>query len=181
MWHDIGVRRPHWIVWVILAGGLVAFVDAAALAFWLTLRPRAHAPIVYSPSAHPTSPWRGTSSEETYKLPPIKRNVPVFDARLLDGCSKADLDAVETKIHDAVDVGAPLYNEGDFDGCYRTYESCAQTLERTIHETCKGPPRALRTGREHASKLGAPAEQAWAMRDTFDGLLDVIDRKGPEL
>jgi serine protease Do len=185
MWHDKAMKRPHWIVWVILCGALVLLLDVTALVVWLTLRRPTTAPIVYAPSAHPTAPWRGTArfeeTGETRKLPPIKRNVPVFDARLLDGCSRPDLDAVETKIHDAVEVGAPLYNDGDFEGCYRTYEAAAVAIESTVHEACKGPGRALRTGRERASKLSSPAEQAWAMRDTFDGLLAVIDRKGPEL
>jgi hypothetical protein len=180
---------PRWLVWVLAGLALLVMVDVMAAVAWLTLRPRP-APVVYAPNAHPTSPWRGTSSphfeetEETTttrKLPAIKRNVPVFEVRLLDGCSKTDLDTVEVRIQDAINVGAPLYNEGDFGGCYRTYDTAAESIGRTTEKTCKGPAGILKTGRERAAKLSTSAAQAWAMRDAFDGLLDVIDRKGPEL
>jgi hypothetical protein len=176
------------VLWFAIA---FAFAGGVAcqlvLPVWLASRPAATKVVVYSPGAHPTSPWRGSSvpevlpPDESPHLPPVKRDVPVFEGRLLDGCSHADLDAVETGISDAIDVGAPLYNAGDFDGCYRTYESAALTLERKTSAQCKGPAKALRTGRENAAKLSTPAQQAWAMRDAFDGLLDVIGRKGPEL
>ncbi len=100
---------------------------------------------------------------------------------MLDGCSKTDLDTVESHIQDAIDIGAPLYNEGNFAACYHTYDATADAIVRITEKTCKGPAGALKTGRERASKLAEPAAQAWAMRDAFDGLLDVIDRKGPEL
>lgn len=115
------------------------------------------------------------------KLPAVKRQVPVHPISVLDGCSKSDLDDVEDRIDGAIHVGAPLYNDGDFDGCYRAYESTARTIEKALPNTCKGPAKALKAGRDRASKLSTPAEQAWAMRDAFDGLLDVIDRKGPDL
>jgi len=175
-------------MWVIVLAGVASF-DAAVLGACLLTRPARGRPIVYSPAAHPTTPWRGTTlqaedeatRDDAPSLPKIKRSVPVFDVRLLDGCSKGDLDTVATGINDAISVGAPLYNEGDFDGCYRAYEIAALSVERTTASSCKGPAKVLRTGRERASKLATPAEQAWAMRDAFDGLLDVIDRKGPDL
>jgi hypothetical protein len=175
----------RWL-WVTLLVVLVGAVQTGAVVGWVLFKPHPKA-IVYAPSANPTSPWRGTSSphfEETPenpKLPTVQRSVPVFDARLLDGCSQTDLDSIQTSINDAINTGAPLYNDGDFDGCFRAYESAALSLERTIPKTCKGPTRVLKTGRDHASKRSTPAEQAWAMRDAFDGLLDVIDRRGPEL
>ena len=169
----------------------VALLDAGVVTAYVMLKTPAQRATVYTPSAHPTSPWQGTSmpqvidedtsTESNPKLPAIKRHVPVFDARVLDGCSKTDLDTVENGIQAAINVGAPLYNDGDFDGCFHTYESTALTLEKKTGSTCKGPARALKSGRDKASKLTSAAEQAWAMRDAFDGLLDVIDRKGPEL
>ncbi len=114
-------------------------------------------------------------------LPPVKRNIPVFAVRTLDGCSKTDLNSIQDKINDAIDIGAPLYNDGNFAACYSTYESTAQTLERTLPASCKGPTDALKAGRDKASKLTSSSAQAWAMRDTFDGLLNAIDRKGPDL
>ena len=182
--------RRAWI-WIVL--GLLVFTaglaSAAAVAIRL-MKPRA--PIVYVPEAHPATPWRGTiatvivqpqpdDDETEPKLPSIKRAVPVFEVRVLDGCSKQDLDTVESRIGAAIQTGAPLYNDGDFDGCFTTYESTALAIERDVGKTCKGPASALKTGRERASKRTTPAERAWAMRDAFDGLLDVIDRRGAEL
>jgi hypothetical protein len=187
---------PRWLWAVALLGVVVVLVDVGAFGAWLLFRGAPAKPVVYSPDTHPTSPWRGTStppfdvgrdepnSRSNGRLPAVKRNVPVLDARLLDGCSKTDLDTVESSIGDAIEIGAPKYNEGDFDGCYRTYESAALGIERSLSgggKTCKGPGAVLKSGRERAAKLTKPAEQAWAMRDAFDGLLDVIDRRGPEL
>jgi len=183
-----------------MAGALVVFACGAAMTAVGAMRfveKRSRAPIVYEPTAHPKATWRGTSSTgaapvdedtdddettaPTKKLPNVARDVPVFQLRVLDGCSKHDLDLVESSIDDAISVGAPLYNDGDFDGCYATYESAARTIERDVGKTCKGPANALKSGRERAKKRATAAESAWAMRDAFDGILDVMDRRGPEL
>ena len=182
------MRQSWWIVlWVVASllwtamviGGL--FVVPRALS-------RPAVPVVYSPAAHPKTTWSAPpaveedeTDESAPRLPAVTRSVPVFDARLLDGCSRADLDKIETGITGAIGVGAPLYNEGDFAGCYETYASAARTLESGVGKTCKGPASALKAGRERAATRSTPAESAWAMRDEFDGLLDVIDRKGTEL
>lgn len=180
--------------WIWILFGVLVFTVAAASVAMVAVRwikPRA--PIAYVPEAHPTTPWRGTipaivvqPSEDEIddvapKLPTIKRSVPIFEVRVLDGCSRQDLDTVETRIGAAIETGAPLYNDGDFDACFTTYESTAVALERDVGKTCKGPASALKTGREQAAKRTTPAERAWAMRDAFDGLLDVIDRRGAEL
>jgi hypothetical protein len=182
------VRRA--LIWIGLA--MVVFTAGVACTGYFAVRTlKAHAPIAYSPEAHPTKPWQGTVApqvlvtdedlEITPKLPTIKRRVPIFEARLLDGCSTQDLDTVETRIGSAIAKGAPLYNDGDFDGCYATYETSALAIEHDVGKSCKGPASALKTGREQAAKRTTPAERAWAMRDAFDGLLDVIDRRGAEL
>ncbi len=181
-------RTLVWIALGTLLFGAMAVVGAFALA--RQLKPRSiTTPVVYVPSAHPTTTWRGTSVPEiedeepevTPKLPVVKRSVPFFELRVLDGCSKQDLDTVETRISDAIDKGAPLYNDGDFAGCYATYESTARDLEHDVGKTCKGPGAALKTARDRASKRATAAERAWAMRDAFDGLLELLDRRGPEL
>ena len=180
--------RRAWL-WIVF--GLVLFtagVGSVALVVTRLVKPRA--PAVYVPEAHPTTPWRGTvpvviAQDEDDKvepeLPAIKRSVPIFEVRVLDGCTKQDLDTVETRISTAIETGAPLYNDGDFDGCFTTYESTAREIEHDVGKTCKGPASALKTGREQAMKRTTSAERAWAMRDAFDGLLDVIDRRGAEL
>jgi hypothetical protein len=80
----------------------------------------------------------------------------------------------------AVEVGAPLYNDGNFAACYHVYEGAAADAERRLGSGCWGPKRALKAGRNKAAKLSDSAAQAWAMRDAFDGLMDVIERKFAE-
>jgi hypothetical protein len=109
-------------------------------------------------------------------LPSVERHVPEHDTSVLDGCSQADKDRLVDGIGSAIDVGAPLYNSGDFAGCYHLYDGTASDLERQLSETCVGPKRALLAGQARASKGKTPSAQAWAMRDAFDGLLDVAQR-----
>jgi len=181
------VRRA----WIWILFGLLVFtagVASVALLVARVVKPHDKT-IVYIPEAHPTTPWHGTipavvvkdDDEAEPKLPAIKRRVPVFEVRVLEGCTKQDIDTVETRIGAAIETGAPLYNDGDFDACFTTYESTAKDIERAVGKSCKGPASALKTGRDQAAKRTTSAERAWAMRDAFDGLLDVIDRRGAEL
>ena len=186
------------VLWALLLGAIALVLQVGAVWGVVALRARIEraprGPVVYSPAAHPTTAWQGSApsleeapdetpsdSSEKPSLPHVQRNVPLFDARVLEGCSRNDLDTVQLGIRTAIDTGAPMYNDGDFDGCYKTYEAAALRIERATPKACKGPASVLKIGREHAAKLGTAAEQAWAMRDAFDGLLDVIDRKGTEL
>lgn len=115
-------------------------------------------------------------------LPPAPpRTIPHHDVKLLSGCSDADLKVVLKGIDDGIATGAPRYNRGDFQGCYQTYVSTSQDIEADLPKSCKGPADALKAGREKAAKLSTSSDKAWAMRDTFDGLIDVIERKGLSL
>ena len=104
------------------------------------------------------------------------RNVPVHPARFLEGCSASDLDGIEEALSHSIGRGAPLFNGGDVAGCAEEYEQAATKLEAAIAPSCAGPVRALVAGRTTATKLAEPSAQAWAMRDAFDGLLEVIER-----
>jgi hypothetical protein len=110
------------------------------------------------------------------ELPTVQRHVPAHSLLILEGCSPQNLEQITDVITDAIGEGAPLYNEGDFAGCYRTYVAASLELEHVMPKTCAGPVRALATGRSTAKGLDQVAEQAWAMRDAFDGLLEVIAR-----
>ena len=109
-------------------------------------------------------------------LPPVQRSVPTHPLSILRGCSTSDLASIERSIDSAIKVGAPAYNAGDFQGCYATYDRTALRLESALSASCTGPTIALQTGRANALERSTPADRAWAMRDAFDGLLDVIDR-----
>jgi serine protease Do len=116
---------------------------------------------------------RDTSSEN-------KRNVPALSIRILDGCTRGNIDLIMRSLADAIDVGAALYDDGNFAGSYHIYDGAASDLERKLGTSCQRPAKTLADGRKRAARLGDPSEQAWAMRDTFDGLLDVIRRHGSQ-
>lgn len=109
-------------------------------------------------------------------LPKVKRNVPKHSLSLLDGCPREAIGRIVDSIQEAISVGAPLYNDGQYASCYHVYEGAALDLERKLGRQCRKASRALAQGRQRAAALKEPHEQAWAMRDAFDGLLDVIER-----
>jgi serine protease Do len=107
-----------------------------------------------------------------------KRNVPALSVRILDGCSRSNIELMMKAIADALDIGAALYDDGNFAGSYHIYEGAASDLERKLGNSCHRPAKTLADGRKRAARLADPSDQAWALRDTFDGLLDVIRRHG---
>jgi hypothetical protein len=115
---------------------------------------------------------RGRSS-----LPSIKRDVPHHEMSLLTGCSDVDLERAARLVAEAIEVGAPVYNDQHYAACYHIYEGAALEVEKRLPVGCAGPKRAMHEGRARASKLEEPAAQAWAMRDAFDGLMEVIVRR----
>jgi len=121
-----------------------------------------------------------TADEEPAPRGKGRRKVPALPVRILDGCSMGSIALMLKTIGDAIDTGAPLYNDGNFTGSYHVYEGAASELERKLKPTCLRPAKALADGRKKAARLASPSDQAWAMRDTFDGLLDVIKRWGTE-
>jgi hypothetical protein len=118
-----------------------------------------------------------TSEKSTRNLPSVTREVPQHRLSVLDGCSDKDVRTLVEGIDGAISVGAPLYNSGNFAGCYHLYSGTAADLERRVSSGCTGPVHALAAGRERAGSLDDPSRQAWAMRDAFDGLLDVVERR----
>lgn len=122
--------------------------------------------------------WQAfVASREATSLPTVKRDVPHHDLSVLKGCGEGDLRLLAQMIGEAIDVGAPLFNGGNFAGCYHVYAGASADAEPKLGAACIGPKRALSEGRKKASALPDPAAQAWAMRDSFDGLIDVIQRK----
>ena len=105
----------------------------------------------------------------------VKRNVPRHELSLLAGCSEANLHVIADRIQVAISVGAPAYNEGNREGCFRAYASAAVAIDHEVKE-CTGPREALLAGVRKADKLVSFDDKAWAMRDAFDGVLDVIER-----
>jgi S1-C subfamily serine protease len=106
--------------------------------------------------------------------PRIVRKVPMHQVAFLDGCNRQDIAEVVRTIGEAIASGAPLYNQGNHEACYRIYEGTAEKWEREA--PCPGIRTAFGDGLLRASALTSFTEKAWAMRDTFDGLIDVAAR-----
>ena len=118
-------------------------------------------------------------ADDTHPPGHAKRNVPALPIKILDGCSRGSVALIVKSIGEAIEIGAPLYNDGNFAGCYHVYDGAAGDLERklVLESSCQKPAKALAEGRRKASHLASASDQAWAMRDTFDGLVEVIKRK----
>jgi hypothetical protein len=155
-----------------MAGFAVLYVKAKGEAH----RASAAATTRSAPSPSDQDDDRTTSARPS--LPSVTRHVPTHPLEILAGCSSGDVVLIGSSIGDAIEVGAPAYNQGDFAGCYETYRSTAATIEGKLPKGCSGPARALAAGRARARTLPTASEQAWAMRDAFDGLLEVMHRAG---
>ncbi len=107
----------------------------------------------------------------------IRREVPSHPVELLEGCTDDEIMLVAREIAGAIEKGAPIYNSGDHEACFRIYEGVALRLENTLPKTCLGPREALGQGLLKAETKEGYTLKAWAMRDAFDGLLDVITRR----
>ncbi len=118
---------------------------------------------------------RGRETNASLPAPP-SRQVPVHRLKLLDGCSGDGARRIQRAIGDAIDVGAPLYNQGHLEACFRIYEGAALEIDRRV-PGCAGPKQALRAGLKESTRRDSWADKAWAMRDAFDGLLELFDRK----
>lgn len=105
-----------------------------------------------------------------------RRKIPEHSLALLDNCQAAQRATIVNEIEQAIKLGAPLYNSGKIEACYRIYAAVALDLEKKV-QACEGPKRALLAGVGNADKLAGWSEKAWAMRDAFDGVLSVIAKK----
>ncbi len=104
------------------------------------------------------------------------RRIPNHPLALLDACSPPQIQSIASEIERAINLGAPLYNSGNVEACYRIYAGVALDLNKKA-DICTGPKRALLDGVQTADKLDDWSAKAWAMRDAFDGLLAVFERK----
>ena len=102
------------------------------------------------------------------------RHIPHHPASILNGCPVPGLRATYDAIIQAIAVGAPLYNDGNFEACYRIYAGAALEVNRTV-KACAGPKAALAAGVANAERLPGWSDKAWAMRDAFDGLLALAE------
>jgi serine protease Do len=97
-----------------------------------------------------------------------------MEVAMLEGCKGADIEHVYKTIVDAIGIGAPLFNSGDHEGCYRVYEKTALELVPKLEEGCTGIKERLLAGLMSASKAQKYTDKAWAMRHAFDSILRAI-------
>jgi hypothetical protein len=113
---------------------------------------------------------------ESSSKPRITRNVPQHPDSLLEDCGKDDIENVAVTIVDAIESGAPLYNSGNTEACYRIYAGAVNDIDRRVNQ-CQRVKKALREGLTNSGKSTDWVVKSWAVRDSFDGVLQVIRRK----
>jgi hypothetical protein len=108
--------------------------------------------------------------------PKIVRRVPRHEVAVLDGCRDEQLLEVFRDITEAIQIGAPVYNEGQHEACFVIYRKVAEA--HAADETmCRGVRDAFAEGLRRVGEDEGFTAKAWSLRDTFDGLTDVIVRK----
>jgi serine protease Do len=118
---------------------------------------------------------RRAAAESSGRLPaPPARHVPHHPANLLADCAPPQIDKLGSSIEHAIEAGAPLYNDGQIEACFRIYEATAVALARSL-AGCTGVKRALQGGIGESKHRHGATAKAWALRDSFDGLLQAID------
>lgn len=104
----------------------------------------------------------------------IVRKVPRHELTIFEKCDDKEIAATVKAISEAIELGAPLYNQGNHEACFRIYEGTSMRVER--ESNCKGVREAFGAGLLRAGTFESFTEKAWALRDMFDGLLDVSVR-----
>jgi serine protease Do len=136
------------------------------------------APMIAQPEPMPFSLFATIIAQmREARTPKVHRSVPHFPTSLLAGCSVDAQKLVVKTIGEAIEAGAPLYNAGKAAACYHVYDFAASDLGHKLPAACQGPIKALSDAQKRAAVLPDAVPQAWAMRDVFDGLLDVVVRR----
>lgn len=117
---------------------------------------------------------KGTDGQRMARTP--ERRVPNHPLSVLDGCTPDQVAAVYRSISEAISIGAPVYNRHEYEACFVIYRKVAEKYEGD-RKFCKGVRDAFGQGLLRVETLESFSDKAWAMRDTFDGLLGVIERK----
>jgi hypothetical protein len=94
------------------------------------------------------------------------------DLALMSRCPELPL--VVERLSSAITTGAPIFNSGDAAGCLRTYEAAAHTVvtEVVAEGRCPTVRTLLAAGLARAQGAADEREAAWALRHSFDAILD---------
>lgn len=94
------------------------------------------------------------------------------------GPTLADLDArIRLAATKAINAGAPLYNAGDQDGCYRVYQGALIALEPLLDHRPK-IQASIKAALAKGNAERNPAQRAYALRPALDEILTTIPRPG---
>lgn len=107
----------------------------------------------------------------------VERKIPDHPVTIWMGCDATQMEDILRSISDTIAIGAPLYNQGTkegFEGCFRVYEGTSLRFGRDAG--CKGVRDAFVAGLDRARDMKSFKEKAWALRDTFDGLINAFGR-----
>jgi hypothetical protein len=107
-------------------------------------------------------------------IPP--RHIPEHEVTIWTGCSPEAIEETVSAIGKTIEVGAPAYNRSlkentpdGFEECFHIYNRTALKLETA--GACRGVRTAFGDGLLRAENVKSFKDKAWALRDTFDGLL----------
>lgn len=116
----------------------------------------------------------------------VERKIPDHPVTVWMGCDATQMEDILRSISDTIAIGAPLYNGQSlpvsdpkydpkgFESCYRVYEGTSLRFGRDA--ACKGVRDAFAAGLDRAKDMKSFKEKAWALRDTFDGLINAFGR-----
>jgi serine protease Do len=116
-------------------------------------------------------------SPDTEDSAPIVRQIPEHPVTIWKGCNEKDMEDVLRSIGDAIAIGAPLYNRNTpegYEACFRVYEGTSLKFQKD--GACDGVKKAFDEGILRAKSLTSYKQKAWALRDTFDGLINAFGR-----
>ena len=105
---------------------------------------------------------------------PLASFTKQLDIGLLEGCSVDDVKLAVTEIADALKIGVPLYNKGDAQGCYETYQKASLKLVGEL-KACGRVRETLLAGLSTANRAGSPEDKAWALRHAFDRVMNAFN------
>lgn len=80
-------------------------------------------------------------------------------------------DEIGKIIVDAIDVGAPTYNGGNYIGCYRIYDASAYKILYLYGDKCNDIMTILKSCIEKCHGDYSDIQKAWIMRAGFDKIL----------
>jgi hypothetical protein len=113
------------------------------------------------------------SAAAAHGVVPVERHIPLVPLAVVEACPTEDITSIATSIDAAIRSGAPLYNSGNVEACYRIYEGAVSEIERKSNR-CQAARQVLQQGISNADRVDDWSAKAWALRDSFDGLLNAI-------